>query len=441
MGKVGEYSGGSVILRTGLLVCGAWFLWFFVLRGAFTGTKVIERRIEEEICESEMGDAELAKNVNRFGSEVFKPLAASNPGDNVFFSPVSIAAAMSMVRIGATPNSSAEKELDRYLPCAGSLLRKLANELEMETEDVQTKFANSLWMSENLNPSYKDQMQRLNAFTEHLPKTPEPINKWVEGQTNGLIKDLLSKIDPEMIAILVNAVYFRGSWALQFSPEATTDHPFELANGKKENCRMMSLSKNVMFRELPSGAKSVKLSYGKSREFYAVLTLPPKGKAPNPYEEDSSAKFEMRKVHVRMPRFKVQFQTSVKDTLRSIGIEAVFTQLGMLKGICTREDTFIGDVVHKAVVEVSMVQGPYRQIKTAKRALEGETYQCFVFAISQVDEYGTKAAAATAVIMMATSFDPSQPIEFLVDRPFAISIVHKSGMVLFSGAINNPEFY
>jgi len=398
-----------VILRTGLLVCGAWFLWFFVLRGAFTGTKVIERRIEEEICESEMGDAELAKNVNRFGSEVFKPLAASNPGDNVFFSPVSIAAAMSMVRIGATPNSSAEKELDRYLPCAGSLLRKLANELEMETEDVQTKFANSLWMSENLNPSYKDQMQRLNAFTEHLPKTPEPINKWVEGQTNGLIKDLLSKIDPEMIAILVNAVYFRGSWALQFSPEATTDHPFELANGKKENCRMMSLSKNVMFRELPSGAKSVKLSYGKSREFYAVLTLPPKGKAPNPYEEDSSAKFEMRKVHVRMPRFKVQFQTSVKDTLRSIGIEAVFTQLGMLKGICTREDTFIGDVVHKAVVEV--------------------------------DEYGTKAAAATAVIMMATSFDPSQPIEFLVDRPFAISIVHKSGMVLFSGAINNPEFY
>mmetsp|Transcript_10414 Transcript_10414/g.43275 ORF Transcript_10414/g.43275 Transcript_10414/m.43275 type:complete len:410 (+) Transcript_10414:36-1265(+) len=409
MGKVGEYSGGSVILRTGLLVCGAWFLWFFVLRGAFTGTKVIERRIEEEICESEMGDAELAKNVNRFGSEVFKPLAASNPGDNVFFSPVSIAAAMSMVRIGATPNSSAEKELDRYLPCAGSLLRKLANELEMETEDVQTKFANSLWMSENLNPSYKDQMQRLNAFTEHLPKTPEPINKWVEGQTNGLIKDLLSKIDPEMIAILVNAVYFRGSWALQFSPEATTDHPFELANGKKENCRMMSLSKNVMFRELPSGAKSVKLSYGKSREFYAVLTLPPKGKAPNPYEEDSSAKFEMRKVHVRMPRFKVQFQTSVKDTLRSIGIEAVFTQLGMLKGICTREDTFIGDVVHKAVVEV--------------------------------DEYGTKAAAATAVIMMATSFDPSQPIEFLVDRPFAISIVHKSGMVLFSGAINNPEFY
>ncbi|KAJ8906827.1 hypothetical protein NDN08_003313 [Rhodosorus marinus] len=356
-----------------------------------------------------MGDAELVKNVNRFGSEVFKPLVSSNPGENVFFSPVSIAAAMSMVRMGATPSSSAEKELDRYLPCAGSLLRKLADELEMETDDVQTKFANSLWMSENLNPSYKEQIQQLNAFTEHLPETPEPINKWVEAQTNGLIKDLLDKIHPDTIAILVNAVYFRGLWALQFSPEDTTDHPFDLANGKKENCRMMSLVKNVMYRELPSGAKSVKLSYGKNREFYAVLTLPPKGKEPNPYEENSSTEFEMRKVSVKMPRFKVEFQSSVKETLRTIGIDAVFTQLGMLKGICTREDAFIGDVVHKAVVEV--------------------------------DEYGTKAAAATAVLMMTTSFDPREPIEFLVDRPFAITIMHKSGMVLFSGAINNPEFY
>lgn len=92
----------------------------------------------------------------------------------------------------------------------------------------------------------------------------------MEGQTNGLITDLLSKIDPEMIAILVNAVYFRGSWALQFPPEATTDHPFELANGKKENSRMMSLSKNVMFRELPSGAKSVKLSYGKIARLFSA---------------------------------------------------------------------------------------------------------------------------------------------------------------------------
>mmetsp|Transcript_10411 Transcript_10411/g.43267 ORF Transcript_10411/g.43267 Transcript_10411/m.43267 type:complete len:84 (+) Transcript_10411:191-442(+) len=65
----------------------------------------------------------------------------------------------------------------------------------------------------------------------------------------------------------------------------------------------------------------------------------------------------MRKVHVRMPRFKVQFQTSVKDTLRSIGIEAVFTQLGMLKGICTREDTFIGDVVHKAMLRFCDLPG------------------------------------------------------------------------------------
>jgi len=398
-----------MILRTGLAICGAWFIWVFVLRRAFTGTQLIERRIEEEYCENGMGDVELANIVNKFGSELFKPLLSSNPGENVFFSPVSIAAAMSMVRMGTTPSSSGEKELDTYLPCAGNVLRKLANELEMETDDVQTKFANSLWMSEILNPSYKEQMLRLNAFTERLPETAEPINKWVEGQTNGLIKDLLDKIHPDTIAILVNAVYFRGLWALQFSPEETTDHPFELANGKKENCRMMSLIKNVLYRESPSGAKSVKLSYGKSGDFYAVLTLPPKGMEPNPYDKVSSAEFEMRKVGVRLPRFKVEFQSSVKETLRTIGIDAIFTQLGMLKGMCPRDDVFIGDVVHKAVLEV--------------------------------DENGTKAAAATAVLVMTTSFDPSQPIEFLVDRPFAITIMHKSGMVLFSGAINNPEFY
>ncbi|KAJ8903432.1 hypothetical protein NDN08_004540 [Rhodosorus marinus] len=417
MGKGKGVASQSLTVRVFLGALGLWIVWFFGFRGRIERPEVFQRDLELAkeaavvggFCGVGMKDDELVKSVNAFGSSVFDAMIASNPKENVFFSPLSIAAAMSMVRLGTTAGSAGEKELDKFLPCAGNVLENLTEELQIDTEAVQTKFVNSLWMSESLKPAYKWQMDKLSVHTAALPTSPDPINEWVEAQTNGLIKNLLAKLHKDAIAMLVNAVYFKGQWSSQFSEKATEDALFTQADGSTETCKMMkTFQTSFMYRKLPSGEASVKLPYGKSGDFHAVVTLPSPGDVPNPHGAISSAPWEMQKVKVQMPRFKVEYAASVKDILRSMGIESIFSELGMLKGICTRDDAIIGDVAHKAVIEV--------------------------------DEYGTKAAAATAVTMMRMSLG-RPPIEFLVDRPFAFTILHRSGMVLFSGVIKKPSFF
>jgi len=419
MGKGKGDTSQSLIGRVLLGILGLWIVWFFGFRGK-TGTPEVAQRDLElakeaagvgAFCGVGMGDDELVNSLNAFGASVFDAMIASNSKENVLFSPISIAAAMSMVRLGTTPGSPGERELDKFLPCAGNVMEKLKGELQMETEAVQTKFVNSLWMSQSLNPAYKWQMDKLSVHTAALPTTPDPINQWVEAQTKGLIKNVLARLEKNTIAILVNVVYFKGQWSSQFSKTATADGLFTHADGSTETCKMMMKTANTNFkyRKLPSGTASVQLPYGKSGDFYAIVTLPSAGSVPNPHEATLSGPWEIKKVKVQMPRFKAEFGASVKDILRSMGIESIFSELGMLKGICTRDDAIIGDVAHKAVVEV--------------------------------DEYGTEAAAATTVTMMRMSLDTRPSIEFLVDRPFLFTIQHRSGMVLFSGVINKPNFF
>eukprot|EP00189_Rhodosorus_marinus_P002648 CAMPEP_0113954658 /NCGR_PEP_ID=MMETSP0011_2-20120614/727_1 /TAXON_ID=101924 /ORGANISM="Rhodosorus marinus" /LENGTH=387 /DNA_ID=CAMNT_0000963915 /DNA_START=39 /DNA_END=1201 /DNA_ORIENTATION=+ /assembly_acc=CAM_ASM_000156 len=382
MGKGRGDASESLKVRVVLGVLGLWFVWFFGFRGTTERSEVLQRDLELAketsrvggFCAAGRADDELVKSVNAFGGSVFDALMASNPKENVFFSPLSIAAALSMVRLGTTEGSAGEKELDQFLPCAGNVLENITEELQIDTEAVQTKFVNSLWMSESLVAAYKWQMDKLSVRTAPLPTSPNPINQWVEAQTKGLIKNLLDELPKDTIAILVNAVYFKGQWGSQFSAKATEDGRFTHADGSTETCKMMKTFRtSFMYRKLPSGAASVKLPYGKSGAFHAVVTLPSPGSVPSPHEATSSVPWEMQKVNLRMPRFKVEFGASVKDTLRSMGIESIFTKIGMLKGICSRDDAIIGDVAHKAVIEV--------------------------------DEYGTKAAAATAVTISRTSID------------------------------------
>lgn len=120
-----------------------------------------------------------ADDINRFGEALFRDLCGRNGRDDVFFSPVSVSAAMSLAKMGVTASSNAERELNRVLPDAESLLRRVNDELVVSIGGVESQVANSIWAKEGLRREYANRARRLSIHVAELPDSPGPINDWV----------------------------------------------------------------------------------------------------------------------------------------------------------------------------------------------------------------------------------------------------------------------
>ena len=246
------------------------------------------------------GNARKAKKENRnranprdtssFGTSLFSKLCAENPGSNVLFSPLSVYQALALVKDGATMRSKTALELRKVLGpktlCDEFLLlQQQSNETKDKAGDVIISMATSIW-SDGLKPEYIAAAQESqNADSFPMPKIYTTVDTWIKKKTKGMIKEVMGDEapDPLTVALLVNAVYFKGAWRYEFDPKNTIDDgTFTLIDNSTEmDAQYMTAKREhvevIQNSQALGGADVLILDYGKAdteAEFSAMFILP-----------------------------------------------------------------------------------------------------------------------------------------------------------------------
>jgi serine protease inhibitor len=371
--------------------------------------------------------ADVVEADNKFGLAVFDQIAAARPQANVFISPLSIALALQMTAhgsAGATWNAMAGamslSGLSRPEVAAGN--RELREDLLAADKSVRLDIANSLWLRLGVKLQKQftaDCGKYYDASVTTLdfgrPDAVTTINDWCSKNTGGRIKQIVSELLPDEFLVLVNAIYFKGTWTKAFDPKLTSPRDFHLASGSAER-QMMSREDRFRYKS-DDAVQAVALPYGDGRlNLYVFLPRENSGlgKLIDATKPDSFAElftgFSERKGEVVLPRFKIEFEQSLTKVLKKLGMASAFVPGADFSGMVVPPNTAaISDVLHKTFVEVN--------------------------------EEGTEAAAVTAVKMMATAMPrPEEKFSFVCDHPFLCAIRDDvTGSILFLGAIYDPK--
>jgi len=352
---------------------------------------------------------------------------------NVFYSPYSISLALAMTYAGARGNTALEMAQALHLALPQERLRAASNALDQalasrgttvtqEGERFRLHVANALWGQKGYAflATFLDLLAqnhgaglRLLDFQGATEASRQAINQWVEEQTEQRIRDLLpsGSITPLTRLVLSNAIYFNAGWMYPFPESATADGAFYLLKGSTVNVPLMQQSERLGYAEGP-GYQAVELPY-LGGELSMVVLLPAEGQFERLAQgldaaqlADILGRIEHTQVALTLPRFKYESEFPLKEALQRLGMEEAFSTNADFSGMDGRRDLFIDNVYHKAFVAV--------------------------------DEKGTEAAAATAVVIALTSM-PAEPKEVRVDRPFLFLIRDvESGAILFLGHVVNP---
>ena len=374
-------------------------------------------------------DGRVTGAINDLGFRLFAEMSRADGDKNIFISPASIELALAMTYNGAggTTKTAMAKAMGLGALTLDDVNKgnaQLLSLLKSPDPKVELAIANSLWGRQGLTfkqdflrrvgTSYQAKLTTLN-FAK--PQAADTINTWVSDNTRGKIPTL---VDPPMledaVLVLVNAIYFKGAWTTPFDTKQTQDGPFTLANGTKKTMPMMRQRDSLRYLETES-FQAVSLPYGEGNVVMDVI-LPKPGVTPAAFHGSLTAanwnrwarQFRSREGMIVMPRYKAQFETSLKPALTALGMGIAFTDNasfpGLLEGVQKR--LLISDAIHKTVLEVN--------------------------------EEGTVAAGVTGVVVGVTSMPMDPPFEMVVDRPFFVTIRdNPTGVLLFMGMINNPE--
>lgn len=371
----------------------------------------------------------LAERNNHFAFDLLHQLPLEDK--NAVFSPFSISAALAMTYAGAReltaqqmvntlyfdPDQEAfHQDYQQYL----ELLNKMAE------EDVQLNAANSLWAQKNhhflpeffatLETRYKANVQQVN-YAGDREAIRHQINQWVYEQTRKKIEDLIPPmvLTPDTRMVLVNAIHFYGPWLKEFDKEQTRPLPFHAISGEK-------ISTDFMFREdtfsyyEDDELQAIALPYS-GEDFSMVIMLPSIEKGLQTFEQSLTAEkfsgiinqMEQKKAEAYIPRFEATTKIKLEEVLSAMGMPGAFSNKADFSGMTGEKDLKIDQVIHQAVIEVQ--------------------------------EEGTEAAAATAVVMIvktAIGMD-DEKIVFRADRPFLFAIKDNTyNSILFMGRVVNP---
>jgi len=380
----------------------------------------------EAMVDSDTKD--ILKGNTAFAFDLYAEL--KDEDGNIFFSPYSISSALAMTYAGAKANTKKQMAEVLHFGLEQKLIHAAFSEIQQKLNKngkkgtYELNIANALWGQQGY-PFMKEFIDMLNEnygaglnevdFINATEVVRKNINKWVENQTNDKIKDL---IQPGVLSsytrlVLTNAIYFKGMWASQFKKDQTKDAPFTLLNGKKAEVPMMHQKEQFKYSET-NDLKVLELSY-RGDEISMLILLPKKFDGLKDLENSLTADklnqwLPKRKteVLVYLPKFKMTSQFMLADVLNSMGMTDAFSlPPADFSGMTGKKDLFISAVIHKAFVDVN--------------------------------EEGTEAAAATAVVMATESVAPEPPV-FRADHPFIFMIRDNfSGSILFVGRVVNPK--
>jgi len=377
------------------------------------------------------GDIQTLVNCNNaFAIDLYQSVRGQ--GENIVFSPYSISIALAMTYAGARANTESQMADALHFtlgqkgthPAFNALDLKLAQLGESPTENLvplQLNIANAVWAEQTypFQQNFLDTIAlnygsgiHLADFINQFEPVHKEINRWVEDQTKDRIKDLLSQgtLNSATRMVLVNAIYFKADWFMVFDPNKTQDAPFHLLDGSETQVKMMSNDLYSTPYTSGDGYQAVELPYmggtaamdilvpdeGRFSEFEAMLDMEKLDGILNSMQPTS--------VQLGLPKFQYTSQFSLPDQLSALGMPDAFDpNRADFSGMTGNRDLFISDVIHKAFVAV--------------------------------DEKGTEAAAATAVIMQK-AMQPVSQIILTIDRPFIFIIRDTiNGQILFMGRV------
>ena len=380
--------------------------------------------------------AQASAAINAFSADLFDRLVAADPTANLVFSPASIAVVLTMVSAGAKEQTLAEMHTVLHITDPATIHRSmnglstafasvnqsvdLAADGGTGTNEVQLSIANSLWGQADVSfqQAFLDVLSsEYGAGMELVDYKANPeaarvaINAWVDEQTQQRIPELLREgmVTDETRLTLVNAIYLKANWATAFPESMTTTERFAAPGGE--------LSASMMHTNL-------ELEYGEGDEWRAVeipyvfrdlSLLVAMGDAPDtvmPSADEAAGVLMSRQVELGLPKFDIETKVTLKDVLSEMGMPEAFSGTADFTGMTDeRTRVNVGNVIHQANITV--------------------------------DEEGTEAAGATAIIMSAPDSmppEPPTPVVFTIDRPFTFWLRHRaSGTVIFAGRVNDPS--
>ena len=374
----------------------------------------------------------LSKGNSEFTFDLYQELAAED--GNLFYSPYSISMALAMTYAGARGETEQQMADAMRFLLPQQKLHTAFNAMDIQLnqrgegaegkdgEEFRMNVVNAIWGQKDYKflPGFLDILAenygaglRLLDFVSQPEESRITINDWVSVQTEERINDLIPQgsIDSLTRLVLTNAIYFNAAWQYPFEENATSDGSFHLLDGSDVTVSMMKQTKGFGYAE-GDGYQAIELLYD-GRELSMMIILPEVGR----FEEFESsvddvlvneiiASLQREQIALTMPKFEFDSSFGLVKTLAEMGMPIAFTTGADFSGMTGNHDLYIGDVIHKAFVSV--------------------------------DESGTEAAAATAVVMEMTAM-PQPPLEVSIDRPFFFLIRDiETGTALFVGRVLDP---
>jgi serine protease inhibitor len=351
-----------------------------------------------------------------------------DPTANVFVSPLSASMALGMALAGAEAGTFEAMRTALRLDGLereqiGVSYRSLIDLLSDLDPTVRLEIGNSVWHRDGfeLQAAYVSEVERdflaqIQALDFADPGAAGLINAWVSEATDGLIDGIVDPpIDPLTMVFLINAIYFEGAWTLRFDPTRTSTGDFRRSDGSTVRVPFMSMSD----REFPFTAtpdfQAIELPYG-GEAFAMTVVLPSEATGIDAFLESLNADawaeiiagLEDVELLVALPRFRLEYDKTLNDVLKALGMEVAFDE---------------------AAADFSRM---HRDALNLQLHISRVKQKAFV----EVDEEGTRAAAVTSVEVGVTSAPPA----FRADRPFVFAIRERlSGALLFTGVVRDPS--
>ncbi|XP_051512479.1 neuroserpin-like [Myxocyprinus asiaticus] len=374
-----------------------------------------------------------------FSVRLYHQLQITGGEENIIFSPLSVALALGMVELGARGSSLEEirqavgyshfREDEEF-----SLLSNLTQALSTDEEQYVVRLANSLFLQTGVHFS-EDFLHLMNKYFKAEVETvdfsesaavAEHINSWVQNHTESKIHNLVSADDFSSVTMimLVNAVYFRGSWKNLFRPENTRTFSFTKDDGSEVQTLMMYQQGDFYYGEFSDGTTEAGGVYQVLEMLYegedmSMMIVLPRQEVPlaslepiikAQLLEEWANNVKRQKVEVYLPRFKVEQKIDLRDTLQQLGIKNIFSKDADLSAMTAEmaegQDLFIGKAVQKAYLEVT--------------------------------EEGAEGAAGSGMIALTRTLVLYPQV--MADHPFFFIIRNrKTGSILFMGRVMTPE--
>jgi serpin B len=374
--------------------------------------------------------AALTQGNNAFAVDLYGQLRAQ-PG-NLFFSPESISTAFAMAYAGAHGQTATQMEHvfhytlppERLHPAMGALLTGINAahpHYELHEADALWAEQGATFLPDFLKTMQDDYSAGLHRVDfEHAPEAARgTINAWVAQETNDRIQNLIGPgaLTPQSRLVLTNAIYFKGSWVDPFDANDTESGDFYLSAKQTVKTPLMHRTGDYYYYD---GGTFQELELPYKGGDLAMLVLLPKQTDGLPALEKQITPAAVKtriekleyadKVILTLPRFTMTQQFELNGALSAMGMPLAFSGSADFSGMTGKPDFTISAAIHKAFIDVN--------------------------------EQGTEAAAATAVMMTATAMPMQEPppIVFRADHPFLFLIRDlRTGEILFMGRLQDPR--